>query len=58
MVVDSIDSSLEESVNNEESMEVILNECKNNDFPDSVMAFNLAKCTDEERFRQIGLQTT
>jgi hypothetical protein len=51
MVNDMGDSSLGESVENDESMEVILEACIKDEFPDSVMAFNVAKLTDKERSR-------
>ena len=51
MVNDMVDSSLEDSITNDESMEVILEACRKNEFSNSVMAFNVAKLTDEERSR-------
>ncbi len=53
MVEDIEDSNYDENIQSDKSIEKILNECQRNDFPDSVMAFNLAKLIDEERSRLV-----
>jgi hypothetical protein len=53
MVEDVEDSSCKESMQSEKSIEKILGECQTRAFPASVMAFNLAKLTDEERSRLV-----
>ena len=53
MVEDIEDSNYDENIQSDKSIEKILNECQRNDFPDSAMAFNLAKLTDEERSRLV-----
>jgi hypothetical protein len=53
-MVENIDNSnYEEIIQDDKSIAKILNECQRSDFPDSVMAFNLAKLSDEERSRLV-----
>jgi hypothetical protein len=53
MVEDIVDSSLGDDIEQDESIGLILQECKASDFPNSIMAFNLAKLTDVERSRLV-----